>query len=152
MHRGGCSFSTALSDGTYMYRRSWQKLEDTMLSKLVEELTRAVSRRGFLGRAASISGAVALAVLGLNGVASAIKGPNDCCNLCIRTPCDYSGCVAEWCWTCCAARGDLGVLWKCSECYSVDPGANCKNTQCDVGQFCTCVHVKCSKATTFGHC
>jgi hypothetical protein len=50
-----------------------------MVSRIVERLSKAVSRRGFLGRAASLGSALALGILGFDQPAKALTKLY-CCN------------------------------------------------------------------------
>lgn len=112
-----------------------------MSETLVDKLTEALGRRRFLGKVASATAAVVLAVVGIN-TASASDGQVqiECCFLC-KNPatCSYTGCVCQWSWPC--SSGGTSCF-HCKECYTQtgnwcipSPGVNNCNE-----------HVKCSKA------
>jgi hypothetical protein len=124
-----------------------------MVHSFLEQLNRAVNRRGFLNKGASACSALVVALFGLDHVALA-GGVPGCCHLCSTTMCNTQTCAAKWCWTCPHGTGDNCTIYTCLECYSVSPGGDCVNTVCDEGGgFCTCNYVICSKATnTFMGC
>jgi hypothetical protein len=109
-----------------------------MSGKIVEKLTKMVSRRGIL---ASLSaGAVALAssLLG-NTKASAAVVRVACCWLC-NSPSTCSSCNCTWSWSC---TDDVKCrTYNCIECYMVTWPCNssCTNVKCSqavfVGNFC----------------
>jgi hypothetical protein len=98
-----------------------------MSDKMVEKLTKLVSRRGIL---ASLSaGAVALAssLLGTPKVSAAIV-PIECCVLCNSPSATCTGCRCSWSWTCRNGNG----TFRCIECYFVSFPCNgtCTNVSC----------------------
>jgi len=128
--------------------------EDPVLDTMLDKLSEAVSRRGALGRIASIGSAVALGILGLPQVARAGCQPplvsKKCCCLCSSTNCSGDvpgnwGCTCTWCWTCAFGSGTFCRIVKCYECYSNPPAGTC-NSSCDNGGTNGCSNIICSKA------
>jgi hypothetical protein len=124
-----------------------------MVSRIVERLSKAVSRRGFLGRAASAGSALALGILGFDQPAKALTKLY-CCNLCSSTLCENQICTGGWCWTCMYKDHPVGncEIVDCVECYSGGP-SDCYNTYCVGGGMCQhpCANVICSYAVPSGN-
>jgi hypothetical protein len=100
-----------------------------MSEKVIEKLTEAVSRRGFLGK---LSGAAAALVLSLFGAAKPALAIAyvACCTLCLQPgTCSYSGCACQWSWVC---EHTDGSFWRCFECYAAPSycGPECRNIKC----------------------
>ena len=124
-----------------------------MFAKLVEQLTEAVSRRGFLQRMGQAAAAIGLVLAGVD-VAKAVVAM--CCDLCLPPSASCSGCTCQWCWTC--PHTD-GCVYSCNECYSGATGAWCNNRTSPAGcprtapgqtsgdDGCPPGHVTCSSVT-----
>ena len=99
-----------------------------MWNQIIGKLSQVVSRRGLLGRAASGSAAVVLAICGFalpsSGSRCGTLVPCLCCCVCSSTLCNsnYSKCVGTWCWTCNWKNHPIGTchIVYCIECYKGD--------------------------------
>jgi hypothetical protein len=101
-----------------------------MSKSIVTMLGNALSRRSFLSRAVSATGALLVGVVATprHAGATTLVG---CCWLCI-TNCTYdaSQCASQWRWGCCHQ-------WRrkwCYECFA--PGYQCTGGSCD-GVICS---------------
>ena len=104
-----------------------------MSDKIVEKLTKMVSRRGILAKLSAGAVALASSLLGIPKVSAAVVRAA-CCILC-NSPSTCTSCACTWSWTC-----QDGILWwcktyRCIECYFV-------SFPCDSG----CTNVSCSQA------
>jgi hypothetical protein len=108
-----------------------------MNDKIVEKLTKMVSRRGILASLTAGAAALASSLLG-NSRASAATFQVACCHLCepSTTPC--TDCACSWSWYC--TDDARCVTYSCFECYLIP-------NYC--GPLCLGV-VKCSRAIRVG--
>lgn len=81
-----------------------------MLHRIVEGITKVISRRTLFSRTISAAAAVTSSICGLEDAALACSGTNKlCCFLCLpNTPCHdrKTQCTGTWCWTCPYGTGD----------------------------------------------
>ena len=97
--------------------------------KLVEDLGRKISRRGFLKTLGAGAVGALLAVLGSPKDASASHGGCHyyaCCCLCKAAGAVTCGTCA-WCWTC-GPWGPRGDYYQCCECHNTNDG--CPTAAC----------------------
>jgi len=84
---------------------------------MVDAIAAALTRRHFVGRAATALAAVAASVFGFSKPAAACYVDAACCTLCQNPgPCSGDCC---WSWTCCDTGS--GDKFRCKECFDVTP-------------------------------
>jgi hypothetical protein len=101
-----------------------------MVEQLMEKIAKSINRRGFLGKAASASAAVVMAILGFPKRADATLYEYACCMLCSKTMCqNLTQCAGTWCWTCMYYDTIDGhcycFVYKCYECYNSSVSSSC---------------------------
>jgi hypothetical protein len=110
-----------------------------MNDKMVEKLTKMVSRRGVLARLTTGAAALASSLLGTSKASAALVSVA-CCLLCNNSS-TCSSCNCTWSWTC----QDRFLWWcdtySCIECYMVT--WPCSGS---------CTNVKCSQALRISGC
>src|SRR6266700_455239 len=90
-----------------------------MLQAISEHLAKNFDRRGFLSRAASAAGAIALTLFGVEPAYAlyTILG----CDLCTNpSNCSYSGCACQWMWIGRPVPDGTGGsdYYQCFECHT----------------------------------
>src|SRR5207247_8095692 len=104
----------------------------SMLAGFFEKLTDGINRRGFLANTAIACSAIVLALLGLDGTATATKQVG-CCSLCNPFNCTCAGAVCQWSWVCQHCVSDLCRCATCIECYTAAPcDGSCRNIKCSI--------------------
>jgi hypothetical protein len=127
-----------------------------MLDTILAKLTKAVTRRTILGRAASAASAFTFALFRSTAKAGTpLCGsgytPRYCCCLCSPHFCvNLKNCAATWCWTCELWEGSSCGVFSCTECYSSPLGCTNSGTACDGTSnlpYCpNCAYISCSVA------
>jgi len=132
-----------------------------MLSEMIDKIAAAISRRRFLGRAASACSSVVLAMLGFpNRVNAQQLNHVACCFLCSTTSCqNVPSCAGTWCWTCVFKFPPpipRCIIFSCIECYNSNAPHNCfaACAPCGTRDMCAtaCENILCSKAVETGTC
>ncbi len=98
--------------------------------KLAQKLEHSVGRRGFLGKLAAASAALAASIFGFAQKSEALVVACVCCTLCL-SPSGCTGCACTWSWFCCPGADQRART--CGECYRA--GFVC-NGSCS-GVFCS---------------
>ncbi len=126
-----------------------------MLKRIVDKVSSAVTRRGFISSFTSACSVIVLGAFGLEQVAMAKAYPEKCCTLCSLTRCTNiaTQCAGTWCWTCSFTQGNSCTTYQCLECYNSNSPRNCFGA-CDQYPMCQrpCDNIVCSQFTPAGKC
>jgi hypothetical protein len=104
--------------------------EDQMLDQMIDRLTEAVTRRGFVGKLSAAAAALVLGVIAL----PVARGNTTvaCCWLCDDPSQNCTGCCYTW--TCCYQSGGggmpLNILYQCKDCWPPNPCTGKCPSQC----------------------